>query len=709
MTQIFLTSIGPGSFPQPYGFVSFGAVSVIGAGGNGVAGNGSRAGGGGGGGAFATAPTTGLAFPVPYYVAAGGAGTGNTSWGKNTLTFGTGSAGMCSAANGVNGNAGSGGAGGVAASCYPTTGAFKGGAGGNSASSFYSGGGGGAAGPNGAGGAGAGANPNGTGGTGDAGNTPAESTGGQGLSGVNGTQWGGAGSGSGGNGDGNFIANGGVGGYFGGGGGGGYSASSSAGGVGASGLIVVNFTTTGVTQVFLTTVGAGSCPAPPGWNAANNQVECIGCGGFAIGGGGGGGGAYAITKNSAPTFPVPYYISNYGDPYTAGAATNWGVNTITGGGGATGRCSAATGAYGATLAGSAGGLASACYPTAGAFSGGKGGDGGGPSGNYTSGGGGGAAGPYSSGLPGQTGNYNGGNPYGGLGGASGGGGAGGAGASSTNNTPGATGGSGTEWGSNGSGGGGGGGWNNSAQGGAGAGGLYGGGGGGAGNSGSYYNYGGSGLIVLSYVKVAPAASTTWDPATIGPSTTLSNYNLTAALARANAGARSNAYQKVPGSGKYYFEVSADVVGQSSIIGFVGVADENALYANSPNDPLSQGIWTGGDSIYSGSNEVGSLDAYVGPGDILCFAFDLANKKFWIRINSTPWNSSTVNGNPATNTGGFDVVGTNISPFISNYYSDSIQATLGAGGYAFQFAAPSGFVAWPLMAGGAAKASAIIMG
>ena len=248
----------------------------------------------GGGGGAVVAPPAGGGGPPPPGGGGGGSGTpngrnggsGGGARGNAANTGGTGTAGQGN--NGGNSSVGSAAGGGGGASAVGAVGGTSGGVGGagstvntakfgnvgqNVSGTYYVGGGGGGGNP------GVGTNNGGAGGNG-----------GGGAGGNNATSDPVAG-----------TAN------TGGGGGGASYNGARAGAQGGSGIVVISYDTSLITNTvyYLTDTTATNFPVPSDWNSSNNKIECIGGGGGGAGAnasvfsGGGGGGAYA--KSSTVT------------------------------------------------------------------------------------------------------------------------------------------------------------------------------------------------------------------------------------------------------------------------------------------------------------------------------------------------------------------------------------------------------------------------
>jgi hypothetical protein len=85
----------------------------------------------------------------------------------------------------------------------------------------------------------------------------------------------------------------------------------------------------------------------------------------------------------------------------------------------------------------------------------------------------------------------------------------------------------------------------------------------------------------------------------------------------------------------------------------------------------------------------------GAGDVLCFAFDFVNGKWWYRVNGGLWNNVGTD-DPATNTGGIGNVNGGTGEPMSLYVgfnSGGGNVTINTGTVAFAQTMPSGFSPW----------------
>ena len=161
---------------------------------------------------------------------------------------------------------------------------------------------------------------------------------------------------------------------------------------------------------------------------------------------------------------------------------------------------------------------------------------------------------------------------------------------------------------------------------------------------------------VSVTSGSGTSGTTWNPAAIGTSGTLSNANLT----MTTTGSTNVLSTTSKGAGKLCFTVTANALTYNwaaglatSAQGLTGVylggggAPSEALYAS----------YGGAQAVYNAGTLVASITgATSAPGDVIMEAVDLNVGLFWVtdtamRTAGYSWNDST-SANPATGTGGF---------------------------------------------------------
>lgn len=143
---------------------------------------------------------------------------------------------------------------------------------------------------------------------------------------------------------------------------------------------------------------------------------------------------------------------------------------------------------------------------------------------------------------------------------------------------------------------------------------------------------------------AGVATTTWDPATVGPGITLSGGNLTASsVAGGNANARSVASHT---TSKYYFE-GTWTVQSNGIVGFMDSTFVNNTYMG---NGAAIGAFSGG-WLTNGGGTTTAPSIVV--GHRYGFAVDIPNKTAWVidwDAGTPQWNADAT-ANPATNVNG----------------------------------------------------------
>jgi hypothetical protein len=191
-------------------------------------------------------------------------------------------------------------------------------------------------------------------------------------------------------------------------------------------------------------------------------------------------------------------------------------------------------------------------------------------------------------------------------------------------------------------------------------------------------------------------TTTWNPADKDASITLSGGNLIAtASVSGYQGVRAIASHS---SGKYYSEdtYNSNPSGELIISGFA-----NAAYNVASGGFVGQsnnGVGYDGDAGLIWKNNVNTAVQTAVSGDVVGYAIDLDNSKFWVRTIhlGTPgnWNNSGTD-NPATNTGGFSFAGLAAGPYFpaASINVNLTNITTNFGATAFAAAAPSGFGNW----------------
>jgi hypothetical protein len=197
-----------------------------------------------------------------------------------------------------------------------------------------------------------------------------------------------------------------------------------------------------------------------------------------------------------------------------------------------------------------------------------------------------------------------------------------------------------------------------------------------------------------------SAFAAFDPATVtavtlsGSSLIATNTGTTSADQGAHVAASAGKT-----SGKYYFEITwTTITGSSADNRGVGVGTTASTYTGMGNGGTTGVInyrtgstWSNGASILAGAGNWLT-------GQIIGFAVDLDNRRFWFRLTPAGnWNNNVAN-NPATNTGGLVIPAGTMVPFVtfggtSGVANNVVTANFGA--TAFSGAVPSGFTSgWP---------------
>lgn len=177
--------------------------------------------------------------------------------------------------------------------------------------------------------------------------------------------------------------------------------------------------------------------------------------------------------------------------------------------------------------------------------------------------------------------------------------------------------------------------------------------------------------------------TTWNPADMGGSTSLSNGNLTAtSTASANSIVRATNSRS---SGKLYFEVRVDVTGAGMGIGVVVAT--SSLSSPLGSDAQSWGYFSSG--ALQNNASIAAFGASYTTGNIIGVCVDFSTGRLWFAKNNV-WQGS---GNPAagTNPAASGLSGAHfpaVNPFTS---TASVTARFIAAQQTY--APPSGFVAW----------------
>jgi hypothetical protein len=194
---------------------------------------------------------------------------------------------------------------------------------------------------------------------------------------------------------------------------------------------------------------------------------------------------------------------------------------------------------------------------------------------------------------------------------------------------------------------------------------------------------------------AAVTAATWNPADKSSAMTLSNGNMTASQP-ASAGYQFVRSTTSKSTGKLYCEITWGAsVGGGGNDG-IGIATSSATSSWVAGGTGGLVYWSSGSAFFNGGPVVSGLGS-CSPGDVCCFAIDLANNRIWSRKNAGVWNSGG-SDNPATNVGGVDISALfPTNPLYMHFGStgnwSASSCTINFGATAFAQAVPSGFTAW----------------
>jgi hypothetical protein len=183
----------------------------------------------------------------------------------------------------------------------------------------------------------------------------------------------------------------------------------------------------------------------------------------------------------------------------------------------------------------------------------------------------------------------------------------------------------------------------------------------------------------------------WSPINKSTNHTVTNGNLTAASSGATSYGSLCATIGAT-SGKWYWEMTYTRNGTSNspVIGF---GNELFTYTNPPFGYLGSDLNAGGINVINGNAAINGVNtAYgsaIGTNDVVMFAMDVTNRKFYIGKNGTWFNS----GDPAAGTNSWPysatIVGSTFFPAV-NMFNDTGDTTFGQ--RPFAYTPPTGFVA-----------------
>jgi hypothetical protein len=180
----------------------------------------------------------------------------------------------------------------------------------------------------------------------------------------------------------------------------------------------------------------------------------------------------------------------------------------------------------------------------------------------------------------------------------------------------------------------------------------------------------------------------WNPLSKSTSHSTSDGNLTATSSSYGALCATIGAS----SGKWYWEMTYTnrTATNSPVIGF---GNELFNYTNPPFGYMGSDLNAGGINVINGNAALnGASTAYgsaIATNDVVMFAMDVTNRKFYIGKNGTWFNS----GDPAAGTNSWPysatIVGSTFFPAV-NLYTDTIASTFGQ--RPFTYTPPTGFVA-----------------
>ena len=184
----------------------------------------------------------------------------------------------------------------------------------------------------------------------------------------------------------------------------------------------------------------------------------------------------------------------------------------------------------------------------------------------------------------------------------------------------------------------------------------------------------------------------WSPINKSSTQNVTNGNLTAS---SSGGTSYGALCATIGasSGKWYWEILYTRNGTSNSPN-IGFGNELFTYTNPPGGYMGSDLNAGGLNVIDGNaalNGVGTAyGSAIATNDLVMFAMDLDNRKFYIGKNGTWFNS----GNPVAGTNQWPysatIVGTTFFPAV-NTFNDTCDTNFGQ--RPFTYTPPSGFKAF----------------
>ena len=183
----------------------------------------------------------------------------------------------------------------------------------------------------------------------------------------------------------------------------------------------------------------------------------------------------------------------------------------------------------------------------------------------------------------------------------------------------------------------------------------------------------------------------WSPINKSSTQNVTNGNLTASSSGGTSYGALCATMGVT-SGKWYWEMlyTRNGTSNSPVIGF---GNDLFTYTNPPGGYLGSDLNAGGVNVFNGNAAInGTSTAYgsaIATNDIVMFAMDLDNRKFYVGKNGTWFNS----GNPVTQANPWSysatIVGSTFFPAV-NMFNDTGDTNFGQ--RPFTYTPPTGFVA-----------------
>ena len=118
------------------------------------------------------------------------------------------------------------------------------------------------------------------------------------------------------------------------------------------------------------------------------------------------------------------------------------------------------------------------------------------------------------------------------------------------------------------------------------------------------------------------------------------------------------------------------------------------------DVNSYGYYNDSGAVFNNGSTIDTYAPFGNINDNISFALDVANAKFWVRVNGGNWNNSGL-ANPATNTGGlaFSLTTPIYPAFIFRSGNGAFSTTANFISSSWLYSAPAGFSALPVPVAG----------